>query len=42
MRMQRLTFETQLAVGDVAQSRESAFVRNADFDLPCRAGPKAE
>ncbi|QUQ67097.1 DUF7779 domain-containing protein [Kutzneria sp. CA-103260] len=31
--MQRLTFETQRAAGDVAQSRESAFVRNADFDL---------
>ncbi|MFI9380437.1 alpha/beta fold hydrolase [Kutzneria sp. NPDC052558] len=33
MRMQRLTFEIQLAAGDAAQSRESAFVRNADFDL---------
>jgi pimeloyl-ACP methyl ester carboxylesterase len=32
-RMQRLTFEIQLAAGDAAQSRESAFVRNADFDL---------
>ncbi len=33
MRTRRLTFETQPAAGDVARSRESAFVRNADFDL---------
>lgn len=33
MRMQRLTFEIQLAAGDAAQSRGSALVRNADFDL---------
>jgi 3-oxoadipate enol-lactonase len=32
-RMQRLTFEIQLAAGDAAQSRDSVFVRNADFDL---------
>jgi pimeloyl-ACP methyl ester carboxylesterase len=32
--MRLLTFEIQLAAGDAAQSRESAFVRNADFDLP--------
>jgi pimeloyl-ACP methyl ester carboxylesterase len=33
LRMQRLTFEVQRAAGDAAQSRESDFVRNADFDL---------
>ncbi|GAB2821980.1 hypothetical protein [Lentzea nigeriaca] len=33
MRMRWLMFEIQFAAGDAAQSRESAFVRNADFDL---------
>lgn len=32
-RMQRLTFDNQLAAGDAAQSRNSVFVHNADFDL---------
>jgi 3-oxoadipate enol-lactonase len=31
--MQRLTFEIQLAADDAAQSRDSDFVRNRDFDL---------
>ncbi len=32
-RMQRQTFEIQRAADDAAQSRDSDFVRNADFDL---------
>jgi pimeloyl-ACP methyl ester carboxylesterase len=31
--MQQLTFEIQLAADDAAQSRDSDFVRNSDFDL---------
>ncbi len=31
--MQRLTFDIQIAAEDAAQSRDSDFVRNSDFDL---------